>query len=291
MRLFSRDVISWRVWLRRAPPHVLAVGEKKSSNGTERVVWLREPGPVDLPEGLEAEVEVVGPLEFLSGRVRPVESGLSVSHNLTSYGTLGAVFQRDDGSWSILGSSHVLAPPGCNPGDPILQPGVAHGGRSTQDVIGKLDRWIPLEPEGSVGDAATATLDVRASLLVQGLPLAHWCATEDIDTGLAVSKFGATTSRTSGSIKIVSLDVKMTLPLTGESYLLLDQLASADLVAGPGDSGALVTTRDGGGAVGLLVGSAKSPHLSRYVIITPIETIQSYFGVELAPQRWVPPSP
>ncbi len=98
-------------------------------------------------------------LQVLSQRRQrrdPVQPGLSVAHPNVSAGTLGAlVIDNVTGQPGILSNWHVLVGSAeAKPGDPIVQPGPADGGRLLRDTIATLERSV-LGPDG---DAAVALL-------------------------------------------------------------------------------------------------------------------------------------
>lgn len=86
-----------------------------------------------------------------------ISPGISISHPKVSAGTFGAVvYDKVTDRPCILSNWHVLVGSAdAAPGDPILQPGSADGGRLHRDEIGHLERSI-LHREG---DAAIALLD------------------------------------------------------------------------------------------------------------------------------------
>ena len=127
--------------------------------------------------GLAIEPELEGPepdlLEPLSAaesdgrRVRfdTLQPGISVSHPNVPSGTLGTVvFDRQTGRMGILSNWHVFVGSlaGAIPGDPIVQPGRKFGGRSPQDRIATLERFL-LDQHGdavaSLTAASAATVD------------------------------------------------------------------------------------------------------------------------------------
>lgn len=83
---------------------------------------------------------------------RPAQPGLSIGHFQVTAGTFGAVvYDEHSGEPLILSNNHVLANATdgedglARPGDPVLQPGRADGGRLFRDEIGSLLRFHPLQ--------------------------------------------------------------------------------------------------------------------------------------------------
>ncbi len=77
-------------------------------------------------------------------RVRPAPGGVSIGHSKITAGTLGVLAHRTTGEAVILSNNHVLANSNAGvPGDLILQPGPADGGR-TADAIATLITYVPI---------------------------------------------------------------------------------------------------------------------------------------------------
>ncbi len=99
----------------------------------------------------------IQPVGTRTGRVDPIQPGVSVSHPRVTAGTFGAlVHDRREGRPCVLSNWHVLVGSmETVPGDPIVQPGRMDGGRSPRDTIGHLERMM-LDQDG---DAAVAILN------------------------------------------------------------------------------------------------------------------------------------
>lgn len=93
-------------------------------------------------------------------RERPAPSGISVGHRDVTAGTLGCLVTDtfSDNRLSILSNNHVLANSNqAKVGDPVLQPGAHDDGTEPHDVIGRLARWVDLDPAGeNIVDCAIA---------------------------------------------------------------------------------------------------------------------------------------
>lgn len=141
----------------------VGVGYKETANvitdQTSLLVLVREKRPLKeltkrerIPEqidGIETDVLPVGRVVAYSvrpERIRPVLAGSSIGHVEVSCGTLGAMVRdAETGESLILSCNHILADVNqAEIGDPILQPGAAHGGEQTKDTIGRLKRFVPL---------------------------------------------------------------------------------------------------------------------------------------------------
>lgn len=134
-------------------------------------------------------------------RQNDISPGISISHPKVTAGTFGAVvYDNVTGRPCILSNWHVLVGSAdASPGDPILQPGVADGGRLHRDEIGHLERSI-LHRDG---DAAIAFVDPAASrTLISAqyetgvvLQSARMCQVGEI-----LEKSGRTTGVTQGKV-------------------------------------------------------------------------------------------
>lgn len=151
----------------------------------EKKVPKQELTPDDLvPEkmqGIRTDVKEVGRIvaqKLRTDRWRPAPPGVSIGHFAITAGTFGAVVQDiSTGEKLILSNNHVMANSNDGrPGDAILQPGPADGGRQPQDRIAELLRFVTIQFEGGGGgnggggvcgiaSAAAGTANVFARLL------------------------------------------------------------------------------------------------------------------------------
>ncbi len=94
--------------------------------------------PTDVVEVGDVRAELVR-----TSRQRPAPGGVSLGHVRVTAGTFGCVVRdRASGDTLILSNNHVLADSNQGqPGDAILQPGTADGGREPADVIAALERF------------------------------------------------------------------------------------------------------------------------------------------------------
>jgi len=267
-------------------------------------------------EGVVLDVIQVGTVRAFAGptdKWRPAPGGVSIGHYKITAGTLGVVVKsRTTGKRMILSNNHVLANSNdAAAGDEILQPGPYDGGTVEQDVIARLDRFVPIQFQTapstcSLGNSLTAlfnalTKGIGSSFRVQGLqisqatnrvdaalalPLADnlvkdeilgigavngW--TEEVDVGTAVKKSGRTTGLTEGSVEVLDATVNVEY---GEGKIAT---FTGQYVAGPmsqgGDSGSLVVdgqTR----AVGLLFAGS-----DQTTIFNPIKEVIAALDIDL----------
>lgn len=203
-------------------------------------------------EGVATDVIEVGelrPLQSPTDRWRPAPGGVSVGHPSITAGTLATVVRdRGSGRRLILSNNHVLADSNRGaPGDQILQPGAADGGRAGRDEIARLERFVPISfsldtatcpvAQGVAGiasgigraigskhqlvaiqvdenasnevDAAVATplADDVVSDEIHEVGVVLGLGTRDPELGLPVLKSGRSTGRTAGEITVLSATV------------------------------------------------------------------------------------
>jgi hypothetical protein len=267
--------------------------------------------------GVRTDVVQVGDLRALqlpTDRWRPAPGGVSIGHYKITAGTLGCVVKdRNSGARLILSNNHVLANSNdAVPGDPVLQPGPADGGTVDNDIIGRLERFCPIDFSsdspacgvakayvdfgnalaGLVGsyhqvsayranpqavnlvDAALARPDQDSDLLDRILEIGLVSGTTTASLGMAVRKSGRTTGFTTGEINVVDATVNVSYG-TGKVATFEDQLVTSPMSQG-GDSGSLVVAAGTPQAVGLLfAGSDQS------TILNPIQAVLDCLSVDL----------
>ncbi|MCD3283526.1 hypothetical protein G8V05_15245, partial [Clostridium botulinum C/D] len=98
-------------------------------------------------KGFQTDVKECGmPIcDALKTRVRPVINGYSIGNILeNNYGTAGCLVA--DKYLYILSNNHVFALNNRAPIESVIvQPGVNDGGKIEKDVIGHLNRYIPIK--------------------------------------------------------------------------------------------------------------------------------------------------
>src|SRR6266545_3778058 len=218
-------------------------------------------------------------------KIRPAPGGVSIGHFLITAGTLGATAHRR-GRPVILSNNHVLANANDgHPGDLILQPGPADGGR-TQDAIGRLTEralgpalaaaglGLKRLPSGRANlvDAAIAepiSVDVVAAEI---LGIGRVAGTVDASIGMRVRKSGRTTSTTEG--RISALDAVVEVDYGGKTAIFRQQIVS-DILSRGGDSGSLVVD-ERNRSVGLLFAGDETTTL-----INPIGAVLQFLDLSL----------
>ncbi|MDX1687250.1 MAG: hypothetical protein R3248_04630 [Candidatus Promineifilaceae bacterium] len=267
--------------------------------------------------GLRTDVREVGEIRAQQSRTdrwRPAPGGTSIGHYRISAGTFGCVVRdRATGARLILSNNHVLANSNdAAPGDPIIQPGGADGGVEPQDVIARLERFIPINyntAPGTCGVAAVVShlanavaillgsqhrlqpyqLDQQASNLVDAavarplddasildeiLEIGEPAGTTDAALGMPVRKSGRTTGFTTGAITVVDATVSVSYGL-GRTARFENQIITGPMSQG-GDSGSLLVAGDTQEAVGLLFAGSEQT-----TIHSPIGLVLDYLEVDL----------
>jgi hypothetical protein len=267
--------------------------------------------------GVETDVMQVGVIRALQERTdrwRPAPGGVSIGHYQITAGTLGCVVRdRSTGDRLILSNNHVLANSNdAQLGDPILQPGPYDGGSPTNDIIGHLARFCPIEFEVQPGTCNLAGLYAGLGNLLAKLSgsthrlqvfQANPQAENQVDAavakptdddqisdeildigelngivqgtlGMGVRKSGRTTGFTTGTILVINATVSVTYG-AGRTARFVNQFVSGPMSQG-GDSGSLVVAGDQPLAVGLLfAGSDQS------TIFSPIQAVLDCLDVDI----------
>jgi hypothetical protein len=271
--------------------------------------------------GIPTDVFEVGELRLLSSirteKRRPAQPGVGIGHYKVTAGTFGALVKDiATGQTLILSNNHVLANISngkdgrARVGDSILQPGSYDGGKPDSDVIGTLERFVPLVRNSKEADCQVAslvagilndilsivypayTLKFVKSLKAENTvdcavakPVSSDMVRKDIleigqVNGIAevgektrVKKSGRTTGLTRGEVVATNATVSVKLS-DSENGIFMDQIVATSISQG-GDSGSLVLDENNA-AVGLLfAGSDKATIFNR------IQNVLSELRVEL----------
>lgn len=226
----------------------------------------------------------VKPMVNLTGRSRPAQPGMSISHVKMPSGTLGAIARKtgNENDLFILSCNHVLTEY-CLPnvGDPIIQPGGSDRGKVT-DKIAELYEAAPLKFHDheylNTVDAAIAKVDDHSSVNAQIAFLGHFTpASGAIRRGMNVTKCGRTTARSQG--KILDTAARIRLPYkrdkSSTSLVGFTDVVLCTSFSQGGDSGALVIN-DSGAAVGLIMAGS-----SRASVFCKINSVCAKLDIEL----------
>ena len=243
--------------------------------------------------GVATDVWGVGEIKALQARTdrwRPAPGGVSLGHYQITAGTFGSVVRdRATEARLILSNNHVLANSNdASPGDQILQPGAADGGRVDKDTIARLERFCPIEfsespPTCSIATGVTKIANILAIVIgskhrlrsFQTDPMATNLAdaavarpidnsdildeileigvvegTSPATLGMSVRKSGRTTEFTNGEVTLLDATVDVSYG-SGLTARFEEQIVTGPM-SEPGDSGSLLVAGDDLRAVGLL---------------------------------------
>ena len=269
-------------------------------------VYMTALGVAQLPAsvaGIPVEFEITGPIRALNepataenaedvnrrgNFARPVPIGVSTGHTNVTAGTIGA--RVTDGSRVFaLSNNHVYANNNdAQPGDPLLQPGVADGGRAPSDVVATLHDFQTIDfckgrfncpyNRMDAAIAATTTDDVGFATPSDGYGAPR---TEPVEArlGMKVQKYGRTTGYTHGRVSGVNAIIDVSYR-TGTARFEDQILISGNGFSQGGDSGSLIVSEgllaSDRRPVGLLfAGSATS------TIANPIDIVLDRFDVRI----------
>lgn len=220
-------------------------------------------------------------VQSFTTRMRPAAPGVSIGHYLATAGTFGAVvYDKKSGQPLILSNNHILANSSngrdlrAKIGDAILQPGSIDGGRSMNNRIAKLTKFVGLKeyPNRNNVDCALAkplSNDLVVPEVIQiGL-------IRGIDTpiiGMKVKKSGRTSGLTTGQIRAINVTLNVSYG-NGRTLKFVDQILTTGMSAS-GDSGSLVVT-DENKAIGLLFAGS-----DQGTLLNPIRRVMDLLEVE-----------
>ncbi len=236
-------------------------------------------------EGIPTDVIEVGelrPLQPRTVRWRPAPGGVSLGHFAVTAGTLGCVVRdRESGLRLVLSNNHVLA--NCNvaqPGDAILQPGTADGGKEPEAVLARLERFerIRFEGEGRLSanlvDAAVARPVEEGIVEDEILEVGRVERAVEASLGMTVRKSGRTTGLTTGQVTV--LDTTVTVDYGDAGGARFEGQILTEAMSRPGDSGSLLVSGEASAAVGLLFAGSDQATLHN-----PIQAVLDCLRVSL----------
>lgn len=207
---------------------------------------------------------------------KPVESGFSVGHIKITAGTIGAIVKKGSKRY-LLSNSHVLANSGNGkPGDKVLYPGLADGGKVPANWIAILSEAAPFTKGGAfVNEVDAALAEIRAERLADisyKLPKAKKpLATIAPERDMVVTKRGRTTGLTRG--KIIDTDFRLVLNYDGVGQIGFTRQVLCERYTDGGDSGSLVIDVASGKVVGLHFAGASGGS-----VFNPIQSVIKALG-------------
>lgn len=242
-------------------------------------------GTIFAMEAPAAKTQSIKPTNYFN---RPVPIGVSTGSILEcSAGTISARVKDSSNNVYALSNNHVYALENRAPlGSGVLQPGLY----DTQCVtaysdqqIGTLSRYEPI----IFSTAASNTIDAAIAIsslnnLGNATPANGYgmpkSATVSGGLGLAVQKYGRTTSLTRGTITGINatLDVSYSSGVARFVDQIIVQSTKPFIKAG--DSGSLLVTDPGKNPVGLLFAGNIT---GQYAVANPIDSVLGSFGVTI----------
>jgi hypothetical protein len=179
-----------------------------------------------------------------TARWRPSIGGVSVGTPDITAGTLGCiVLDKSTREPLILSAGHVLSQDygdlrKAYVGKDCIQPGRYDGGSSPADRIGGLERWVRVEYEGNLIDAAVAKPDSPDLVKAEILDVGPLYGSVEPAIGMSVYKSGRTSGYTSGRIQ----DIHATVKVEGWGTVVFEDQIVTSYMADPGDSGSALFT-------------------------------------------------
>ena len=290
---------------------IVGTGVNQDATGEAEVVVLAT-HPVQVAEtlsGIDVEVKVTGPISSLKmaarkrpgtggGKTseltptsrfpRPVPIGVSTGNaGECSAGTIGARVSDSSGNVYALSNNHVYARENkAALGSQVLQPGLYDTGCvfSAANVFGSLSAFAPIVFSTSASNTLDAAIAATtAGQLGTATPSNGYgepsSLTQAATPGLAVQKYGRTTSLTGGTV--VAINGIVNVGYSSGTARFVDQV----FVEGQkpflrsGDSGSLlVTANTGANPVGLLFAGNSS---GKFAIANKIDLVLDRFGVKV----------
>lgn len=221
------------------------------------------------------ESGVIRAMKERTSRWRPAPGGVSIGHPEITAGTLGCLVKKD-GNIHILSNNHVLANSNnAEIGNQALQPASYDKGQLTQDMIGRLAEFVPIEFEELPGgcdignffsrainiplriagrktriksfslnnknnyvDAAIARPIYDADVEKNILEIGVPVGVSEAILGMPIQKSGRTTGLTKGEITQTDVSVQVQYG-NGKIAMFIDQLMAGNMCSG-GDSGSAV---------------------------------------------------
>ena len=239
-----------------------------------------------------------------NARLRPAPGGTSVSHRNGPYtGTLGTGCVDEEQpkfgrrKYYLLSCNHVLANHNqAIAGDYVLQPGVGDGGTYPADIVGRLDRWVPIQfctptPTGFICTANYADAAIALTTLNRVNREIHWLGYPrrfppsgylTYGPGTRVLKMGTTSGLTEGEVTAVSAVTIVNYPLAGGQVAMFKDVIVTTRMSKPGDSGAIACEPDYGVALGMVFASGTHGPRSA-TFLNPVWWIESLLDISIAP--------
>jgi hypothetical protein len=209
---------------------------------------------------------------------RPVPIGVSTGHPSITAGTIGCRV-TGGGNFYALSNNHVYANENkAHTGDDVLQPGAYDEGIDPRDAIGTLYAFCPIVFSRTASNTIDAAIaQCTPATLGNSAPGGSFTpsrTTAPATVGLAVQKYGRTTSLTKGNVDAINATINVSYG-SGKTGRFVNQIViTPGTFSAGGDSGSLIVTQSGKNPVGLLFAGSSS-----VTIANPIDLVLRYFGV------------
>ena len=225
--------------------------------------------------------------KFVAYQEPPVPCGVSVGHPAITAGTLGCLVKKGENHY-ILSNNHVLADSNAaSPGDRVIQPGTADGGRLPNDVIATLEPYQEIDFTGAPNyiDAAIALVGdcnqdvVLPKIIGIGLPLV---APGSAELPPTVLKHGKATGTTVGEIEDISFNYSVGFGNRSAEFRNQILITGVDsyYFSEPGDSGSLIVGEETRKPVGLLFAGGEVQG-GPATLANPIDLVLKRYGVNI----------
>ncbi|WP_225999736.1 hypothetical protein [Paenibacillus sp. BJ-4] len=217
-------------------------------------------------------------------RIRPVVAGYSVG-TIEGSGTTGLIVAPTGAPATryLFSNNHVLNPSNTDNREATIQPGGADGGTVTQDRIGRLYRYVRLNPSGTNLIDTALSLPTSNSLLspryaTVGAVPGHVTAYR---VGERFKKVGRTTGRVNGTVESVYTDLQINYGgslglLTFEDQTVIRGTTPVSL---PGDSGSVWLRQSDNYAAAVNYAGTADGRLS---IAFPVQWFMQVFNTRVA---------
>lgn len=239
--------------LQRANAVSVGVGRKNDTDELCLVVGVSKKVPEDqldkqdvIPsqvDGIQTDVQEIGEIvpelllaqEDRKRRHRPVPQGVSIGHPDVTAGSAGWMYETDEGEILVGSNNHVMADINqAEVGDPILQPGTADGGSTSEDEVATLSYYTPIE-SGVTVDLAVASMSATHKNALLGVDKPITGVVDKLSVGDELVKSGRTTGVLRAEIQQLNASVRVNYGDAG-TIEIEDCIITGDMSDG-GDSG------------------------------------------------------
>lgn len=283
----STNTVCVRVYVTQKLPH-------SRIDRAARVPQYIDGVPTDVIEASPAYLAM--PIQSCSlarrARKRPLRPGTSIGNEAVAAGTLGmrcvSRLPAENGKRLLLSNSHVLSNYGAAAiGSAIYQPAPADGG-TPLDLVARLLRFEPVIEDvlaNNLVDAAVAEIVPGIAVGTEICTVGVVNGVVDAVEGMQVHKHARTTGYSIGIVDDLACDVLVPVSRADPTrrarfinQIRIRARTGSARFAQFGDSGALVISKAGNRAVGLLFAC---PDDGAYAYANPIQAVLDRLAIEL----------